>query len=50
VLYRVSLVGAGKLDELAAREAALDAADEAAVAGTTGVGDASEAAKPTRAS
>lgn len=50
VLYRASLIGAGKLDELAALEAALDAADEAAVAGTTGVGDASETAEPTRAS
>jgi hypothetical protein len=55
VLYRASLIGAGKLDELAALEAALDAAespaDAEAVGGeATGVGDAGGGSGPSRAS
>ncbi|WP_396598637.1 hypothetical protein [Frigoribacterium sp. R86507] len=55
VLYRASLIGAGKLDELAALEAALDAAEtpggaEAIGAEATGVGDAGGGSGPSRAS
>jgi hypothetical protein len=55
VLYRASLIGAGKLDDLAALEAALDAAEtpgdaEAISAEVTGVGDAGRGFGPSRAS
>ena len=55
VLYRASLIGAGKLDELAALEAALDAAEtlggaEAIGGEATGVGDAGGGSGPSRAS
>jgi len=50
VPYRASLIGAGKLDDLAALEAPLDAADETTAAEATDVGDASEAAEPARTS
>ena len=55
VLYRASLIGTGKLDELAALEAALDVAEtpggaEAIGAEATGVGDAGGGLGPSRAS
>nr|WP_249409116.1 MerR family transcriptional regulator [Frigoribacterium sp. CFBP 8751] len=55
VLYRASLIGAGKLDELAALEAAPDGADtpggaEATGGEVTGVGDAGCGSRPSRAS
>jgi DNA-binding transcriptional MerR regulator len=55
VLYRASLIGAGKLDELAALEAALDAAEtpggaESIGGEVTGVGDAGGGSEPSRAS
>jgi len=55
VLYRASLLAAGKLDELAALEAALDAAETPgsaqAIGGeATGVGDAGGGPGPSRAS
>ena len=54
VLYRASLIGAGKLDELAALEAALGAADtpggaESIGGEATGVGDAGGSFGPSRA-
>jgi hypothetical protein len=53
--YRASLIGAGKLNELAALEAALDAAvtpggAEAIGGEATGVGDAGGGPGPSRAS
>jgi hypothetical protein len=55
VLYRALLIGAGKLDDLAALEAALDVAEtpgdaEAINAEATGVGDACGGSGPSRAS
>lgn len=50
VLYRASLIGAGKLDELSALEAALDGAETPGGGEATGVGDADGGPGPSRAS